>query len=131
MGVNMATYVGVQIAGIPGGIVATLGLVSPAILVILLISRALDRFRNSPVVERIFYGLRPASTALITAAGIGVARLSLLNEDLFRQTGRISALFHFPLILLAAVLFLVMKRTRLHPVVYIAAAAVAGVVFGL
>ena len=68
LGVNMSTYVGFNTAGLLGGIVSTLGLVTPSILVILLIARILKQFRQSRVVNAIFYGLRAASVALIAVA---------------------------------------------------------------
>ena len=67
IGVNMATYVGFHTGGIPGGIIATLGLITPAVIVITIIVGFLKKFRESRVVDSVFYGLRPASTALITA----------------------------------------------------------------
>ena len=77
IGVNMATYVGfltgMDVAGVPtailGGIVATLGLATPCVIVILIIASILKSFRNNKYVDAAFYGLRPASTGLITAAG--------------------------------------------------------------
>ena len=69
LGVNMATYAGYQTLGIAGGIWATLSLTSPALFVITAVSKALDKFKNALLVEKIFYGLRPCSIALITAAG--------------------------------------------------------------
>ena len=69
IGVNMATYVGFETAGIPGAVIATLGLVTPSIMIILLIARALKAFRENPYVEAGFYGLRPCSVGLIAAAG--------------------------------------------------------------
>ena len=73
MGVNMATYVGFHTGGIAGGVIATLGLVCPSILVILVIAGFLKKFRESRGVDAVFYGIRPASTALIAAAGLSVA----------------------------------------------------------
>ena len=79
LGVNMATYVGFQALGIPGGIWATLSLTCPAIIVVTCISRAMKRFEHSVTVQKIFYGLRPASSALILAAGLGVAKIAFLT----------------------------------------------------
>ena len=73
IGVNMSTYVGFHVAGIPGALITTFGLVLPSILVIIAISKALKKFKDSRLVQKIFYGLRPASTGLIIAAGLGVA----------------------------------------------------------
>ena len=86
IGVNMATYVGFETAGIPGAVIATLGLVTPSIMIILLIARALKAFRENPYVEAGFYGLRPCSVGLIAAAGFLVVRLALLNTGLYEKT---------------------------------------------
>lgn len=119
IGVNAATYVGFLSAGLPGAVVATLGLIAPAIVVILLVSRVLDRFRDSRLVGNIFYGLRPASTALIAAAGLAVAQTTFLAGLAVR----------WPQVALAAVLLVLTNKTDWHPVFYIALAAAAGVVF--
>lgn len=133
IGVNMATYVGYVTAGPLGAVIATLGLITPAILVILLIARAMSAFRENPMVEAGFYGLRPCSVGLIAAAGVLVLRISLLRTELYAQTGSLSALFHWKAILLAALLLICtryIKRLKdLHPVVFILASAVIGIVF--
>ena len=130
MGVNMATYVGFTTGGLLGGVVATLGLVFPSIVVILIIAKFLQKFRQSKVVDGVFYGLRAASVALITAALLQVARIALLHEGV-----RFSlSLFNWPAILLAVVIFLLLKFTplkKLHPIIFIAISAVFGVLFQL
>ena len=129
IGVNMATFVGYQSAGIPGAVLATLGLTTPSIIVILIIAGFLQKFRQSKAVNDVFYGLRPASTALIAFAGLGVA------EKVFvRIGGTITHEFsiHWPSVLLAAVVFLCMRYTKLkklHPITFIAAAALIGAIF--
>lgn len=131
LGINMATYVGHKTAGITGGIVATLGLVAPAIVVIMIIARILTAFKEAKVVQDTFYGLRPASTGLIAAAGLGVAKIALLRTDLFHRTGSVLSLFNWKLILLAAVIYITLVKFRKHPVLYIATAAAAGIIFQL
>ena len=139
MGVNMATYVGYEIAGIPGAVIATLGLIFPSIVVIVIIAGFLQKFRQSKAVDAVFQGLRPASTALIASAGLSVA-VSVL---LFHQSGHeiapgqavpLTQLFYWPAIALAAAVFVLMKWSplkKLHPIVFIAFAAVVGAVFQL
>ena len=68
MGVNMATYVGFTTAGPVGAVIATLGLITPSIIVILIIAGFLKAFKTNKYVQNAFYGLRPASTGLIAAA---------------------------------------------------------------
>jgi len=133
IGVNMATYVGFETAGIPGAVIATLGLVTPSIIIILLIARALKAFRENPYVEAGFYGLRPCSVGLIAAAGFLVVKLALLNTDLYSQSGQLVDLFNFKAIALAALLLVctryVKKLKGLHPIVFILCSAVIGIVF--
>ena len=81
IGINMATYVGFTVAGIPGAVIATIGEVTPSIIVILIVAAMLTKFRNSNYVENAFYGLRPASTAMVASAGIGVVLLSLVDTS--------------------------------------------------
>ena len=132
LGVNMATYVGWLVAGVPGCVAATLGLVTPCYLCILLVIRMLRRFRSSRAVESAFYGLRPASTALIAAAGLGVAQLALLTLDRFHATGLAVDLVNWKCLLLAAAVFVCTRLwKKVHPVVWIGLSAAAGVVFQL
>ena len=135
IGVNMATYVGYTVGGIPGAVITTLGIISPCIVVILIIAAFLNAFRSSPTVERVFYGIRPASTALIASAGIGVMRLCLVDEAAWAATGRLLSLFHLPQIVLMAAIWiltnLVRQTKKLHPLFFIALSAAAGIVCSL
>ncbi len=105
----MATYVGFETAGIPGAVVATLGLICPSIIIILLIARVLKQFRESKTVDAVFYGLRPCSIALIAAAGLLVARVTFLNQDALAAGFNPAELLRWKELLLAAVL-LVLTR---------------------
>lgn len=131
LGVNMATYVGFKTVGLFGGVISTIGLVCPAIIVIILVSKILDKFKESALVQKVFYGLRPASTALIAAAGLGVAKISLLKLEVFEETGAILDLFNWKCILLAVVVYITLKKFNKHPIAYIAASAVIGIIFQL
>ena len=131
MGVNMATYVGFHLGGVPGGVVATLGLVAPSILVILIIAGFLKKFRESRGVDAVFYGIRPASTALIAAALAEVCAIALLDLNAVSAGGGVAGLFHWKAIVLAAAVFLCLQvkpTKKLHPIVFIAASAVVGAV---
>ena len=131
IGINMATYTGYVTAGIPGSIAATLGVITPGIIIVLLIVAVLDRFRKNKYVEAAFYGLRPASTGLIAAAGVLVIQIALLNVDLYKQSGNLMDVFNIKAIILAAVLLVLtrwFKPTKnLHPIIFIVASAVVGI----
>ena len=119
VGVNMATYVGFETAGVLGAIVATLGLVFPSIVIILVIAGFLKAFRNNKFVDAAFYGLRPASTAMVASAGIGVVLLSLVDTS---ASGL--AFFRWKELALAAVILVLTRwvpfTKKLHPIVFIA-----------
>ena len=134
IGVNMATYVGFTTAGIPGAVIATVGLVTPSVIIILLIARVLAAFRQNKYVDAAFYGLRPCSVGLIAAAGLMVVKIALFDFDLFYQTGRLLDVFNLKALILAAVLLIltrgVKQLKKLHPVIFILASAVIGILFG-
>lgn len=134
IGVNMATYVGFTSGGVPGAVIATLGLVTPSIIVILIIAGFLKAFRDNKYVQSAFYGLRPASTGLIAAAGISVVILVLFNADAYKASGSILELVNIPSLILMIVLYYFTakcKKTKgLHPVAFIAVSAVIGIILG-
>jgi len=128
IGVNMATYVGFSVAGIPGSVIATLGLITPSVIIILIIARVLAKFRDSRLVKDLFYGLRPASAGLIAAAGFAVVVLSLVDKS---ASGL--EMIHWKGVALGVVMLLLTRKVKqtkgLHPVVFIALSAVVGAVF--
>ena len=158
IGVNMATYVG-YITGMDAGgvasallgaVVATLWLVAPSIVVILIIAVFLKNFRNNPYVNGAFYGLRPASTGLIAAmsimlsqakatgliaaAGLGVAVSNFFLGDIFVQGLSIAAI-NWKGLILAVILWFFTNRVKkiksLHPIIFIAASAIIGIIFSM
>lgn len=142
IGINMATYVGFTIGGVPGAVVATIGEVTPSIIVILIVAALLKSFRENRYVNNGFYGLRPASTGLIGAAGVTIILEVLTNiQSLGSGDGIINrfalesgmGLLNWPALALAAVLLVLtnwVKPTKnLHPIIFIVISAVVGVVF--
>ena len=133
IGVNMATYVGFLTGGIPGSLIATLGLVTPSVIVILLIARVLEKFRSNKTVDAAFYGLRPCSVGLIAAAGLLVVKIALFCFDKYAETGRPLDALNIKAILLAAALLVLTRCVKplkkLHPVFFILVSAVVGIVF--
>lgn len=140
IGVNMATYVGFLtgmghnglVGALLGSVIATLGLVAPSILVIIIIAAMLKAFRDSKLVNDAFYGLRPASTGLIAAAGLSVAvsNLILVGGNATHQFS-----LNWKGLILAAVLWVltnkVKKTKKLHPILFIAASAAIGILFSM
>ena len=129
IGINMATYAGFKTAGVLGGIAATVGLAMPSVIIILIIAKFLSKFRSSPLVEGAFYGLRPASIAMITAAGLNVAKVALVSLEAYQLSGNLGDFFIWKALILGVVLFVAQKKLKWHPVVFIALSAVVGIIF--
>lgn len=127
IGVNMATYAGFQAGGILGALTATLGLITPAILVILLVARILDSFKDNSYVNAVFYGLRPAVAGLIGAAGITVAKTSLIRLP---YSGQLLNLLDLPSVGIFVLMFVLLKVFKKHPIWYLLASAAAGIFLG-
>ena len=125
IGINAATYVGFLTDGLIGAIVATLGLMTPAIIIILIISRVLEKFQKSSLVQSFFYGLRPASTSLIASAGV------LVIQNAFFVISASGISVQIPHLILGVALLIIVNKVNLHPAFYILIAAVAGIVFKL
>ena len=138
MGVNMATYVGYTVGsqqlggtgmGVVGAVVATLGLISPSIVVILIVAYFLKRVRDSKLVDSVLYGLRPASVALISAAGVEIVLFAVLRvESIWRIA---DASLSWKAVVLALAVFagtnLIPGLKKIHPIWFVVASAVAGV----
>lgn len=132
MGVNMATYVGFTTSGIPGAIVATLGLVTPSIIIILIIASFLQQFRDNKYVKAVFYALRPASTGLIAASGISVAILALKSPHI-ESAVNFWGMVNWKGVVLAIALVILTRYVKftkkLHPIIFILTSALVGIVF--
>ena len=129
IGINMSTYAGFRTAGVPGGILASLALALPSVIIILIIAHFLEKFRSNRLVEGAFYGLRPASIAMITAAGLNVAKVALVNIEAWHASGAIGDLFVWKAIILGAAIFIAQRKLKWHPVIFIAISAAAGIIF--
>lgn len=125
IGINMSTYAGYRTAGIPGGILASFALALPCVIIILIIARFLAKFRQNRLVEGAFYGLRPASIAMISVAGINVARIALVNLS----APDFGSFFVWKALILAVIIFIAQKKLKWSPVVFIGISAVVGIIF--
>lgn len=121
IGVNMATYIGYHQAGIMGSIIATLGLVTPSIIIICIIAKFLDHFNDYALVKNVFYGLRPAVIGLIVAAAYTISKITIFAGETF---GFINP---YGMILFIGLLF-VTNKWKLHPIVYIIASGIFGII---
>ena len=134
IGVNMATSAGFQSAGVLGSVVATLGLITPSIIIILIIAGFLNKFRQSKAVDAVFKGLRPASTALIAFAGLSVAASVLVKVGMDPvNMGHTFGVDWLSLAIAVGVFFAMRWKPlkKLHPIAFIGICALLGVIFQL
>jgi chromate transporter len=127
VGVNVAAQTGFLYGGIGGGIVAVLGLISPAIIIISVIAGALQKIKKNRIAAAVFSGLRPAATGLLTAAGWGVWRLALYNP----KGATWHEIFRWRESLICFIILLLIIKFRGHPVIYVALGAITGMALGL
>ncbi len=126
--VNIATYVGGQLGGILGSVCATLGVVLPSFIIILIVAKCYEKFKNSSIVEGCMKGLRPAVIGLIGTAIVTVGRTALFPKGVSVDE-LLSIELLCSLIIFAISAFLIFKK-KTHPIVVILIAAVLGIAAG-
>ena len=127
VGGNLSAYTGFTYAWVPGGFVAPLALTAPSIIVIIIVARMLQSFKESVIVKNLFAGFRPAAAGLLSAACLGAIALSLWNAAAPVWYNYI----RWKETLIFAVLFFLIFTFKKHPVVYIIAAGAVGVILKL
>ena len=127
IGLNMATFAGYLTGGVPGAVIATVGLTVPSIIVILLIANLLDNFQEKPLVKHAFYGLRPASIALIAASGVSVVAVTMLRPE--NCAAGVTNAIAWKAVIYGAVLYAAQEKLKWSPIVFIFISAAVGVIF--
>ena len=128
VGINMATYAGFKTLGIFGGVLSTLALTIPSIIIILIIAKFLEGFQDNKIVKAVFKGIKPAVTALIAVAVMNIFKVSLFDISDGSFTPRIASM------IIAAVIFVLLqlkKAKKMHPALWFLFAAIVGIVFSL
>lgn len=126
VGINMATYAGYKVFGIFGGILSTLSLVAPSIIIILIIAKFLKEFDKNKFVVGALYSLKAVVIALFILALWNVYSVTLVTPTDAGMT------FHpIEIISFAVMLFLAIKFKKLNPLIWIGVGAVIGIIFSL
>jgi len=125
--VNVATYVGSEVGGLFGAICATGGVVFPSFVIILIVAKCFEKFKESKLVKGCMSGLKPAVVGLISSAVITIAAIVFVPEgfslDIFADAGAYISLAIFVLSAVAAF-------KKIHPIIIICIFAVIGIVCG-
>lgn len=116
IGVNMATYVGYIVEGIPGALVASVAVMMTGVIFMMIVGSQLEKFKSNPILKKIFYGLRPTIAALIAYAAYTMI-VAIVGEMGMVATEIISTVSLFILTLV------LMTKTKLSPITIIGIAA--------
>lgn len=125
--VNISTYVGNQMGGFFGSVCATLGVVLPSFVIILIVAKCYNKFKNSKAVKGCMNGLKPAVIGMIGSAVISV------GITVFFPSGITVAVFSTVVFYFSLLIFLVcavLSFKKINPVFIILLSAVAGIIIG-
>lgn len=121
--INAATFVGIQVGGILGAIVATIGSITPSIIIALTLAFFYYKYRQLDFMKGILAGLRPAVVALIASAGISLMVLAFWGENFkLSKTTSIDKVAVF----LFLIAFLILRKWKLNPVFIMIGSGVIG-----
>jgi chromate transporter len=126
IGVNMAALAGYTAGGFWGALAAALGIVSPAVLAIVMIANVLNKFAGNKYVQNAFKGMAAAVCALISVAVCKIAGAALLDAPAFAAGGRFADLLQFKAFIFFIILLFLIRRFKAHPFIYICLSAAAG-----
>jgi len=129
IGINTATFIGYNTAGITGGIIATVGLAAPSIIIISIIAHYFREFNQHPLVKSAFSGIRPAVAGLIASAAFELASGGILNLENLQLNNNLLKFFNYKSLFLLLIIFAAIRKFEKHPIVYITAAALIGIIF--
>lgn len=123
--INASTFIGYRVGGVPGSVVATTAIVLPSLIIILLLSKILQRYKEHPFLKSIFHGIRPVVAGLIIVAAWFIVK------SLFFPTGFSDltlANFDYASIIIAALSFIGITFYKVDPIKVIITAGVVGLV---
>ena len=129
IGINMATYIGCRLYGIPGGVITTFSTVLPSLIIILFIAKYFERYQNTLFVRTLFDTIKPVSASLSAVAAWNVFSISVILPPAAAQSGVWYSVFSLPRTLFYAAAVVLLTKTRIPVLVYIACGAVFGILF--
>lgn len=131
LGLNMATYVGYQTMGPLGGVIASIGLVLPSLIIICIIAAFFAKFNKNRWVQAAFGAIRPAVAAIIAVAVYGICRVTLFKITVDEVTGGNTYQPVWKTIIFAAIVLGLLqfkKLKKIHPFLWFVFGAIVGLV---
>ena len=125
--VNIATYVGCETTDLFGAFCATLGVVMPSFIVILIVAKCYEKFKNSKIVSGCMSGLKPAVIGLIGSAAVSMGKTVFFPKDFLTKVLSTSG---FYVSLATFLIMTVLALKKKHPIIIICLSAVIGIISG-
>ena len=123
--INSATFVGIQVAGIPGALIATFGCVLPSCAIVMLLGYIYYRYKGLSMVQGVLAGLRPAVIAMIASAGLSLLIFALYGSR--EIAGSIWNINPISLLIFGVGIFL-LRHFKASPISIMAGAGAAGII---
>ena len=129
VGLNVATFAGFKTAGIMGSLVATMSIMLPSFLMVVIISKMLKKFKDSPYLDSVMYALRPATAAMLAAVGVRLFKDAIIRNIDFSGINLLNLQNYLDLkgFLLLFILFLISLKIKKDPLIFLAYGAIAGI----
>lgn len=121
--INAATFVGIQVAGIPGAVIATIGCVVPSCIIVLTLAYIYYRFRELSLVQGVLLGLRPAVVAMIASAGVSLIILSFYGQRTLPDD--IGGVDYIAVLIFGSAL-IILRKWKVNPIYVMVGTGVAG-----
>lgn len=123
--VNSATFVGIQVAGLPGAIIATCGCIVPSCGIVMLLAYVYYRFRGLNIVQGILSGLRPAVVAMIASGGVSLLILAIYGQRTLPDDLCSANIISVGIFLVG---FIVLRKWKINPLLVMAGSGIAGLI---
>lgn len=123
--INAATFVGIQVAGIPGALVATFGCVLPSSIIVTILAFIYYRFKGLDAVQSVLKGLRPAVVAMIATAGLSLMAMAFCGTDTFTRDINVEN------VILFVIALFILRKWKLNPILVMLGTGVAGLIIGV
>ncbi len=129
VGLNVATFAGFKTAGIIGSLIATMSIMLPSFLMVVIISKMLKKFKDSPYLDSVMYALRPATAAMLGAVAFRLFKDAIIRNSDFSGVNLLNLQNYVDLkgFLLLFILFLISLKIKKDPLIFLAYGAIAGI----
>lgn len=129
VGLNVATFAGFKTAGITGSLIATMSIMLPSFLMVVIISKMLKKFKDSPYLDSVMYALRPATAAMLGAVAFRLFKDAIIRNADFSGINLLNLQNYLDLkgFLLLFILFLISLKIKKDPLIFLAYGAIAGI----